>query len=255
MYQNLQKKGSTMNADQALKLLLDGNKRFVNGNRSYPHQDSRRIQDLAQGQYPWATILSCSDSRVPPEHIFDVGLGDLFIVRVAGNICGEIEIGSLEYAVEHLRTPLIAVLGHTSCGTVTAAVEQSDTQSNLVAEGSSVVADNLSDVLNKITPTVARTMQQDPKLSGSRLITAVVHENVWQSIEDILRYSSVIRNSVRDQRVSLVGSLYHIEKGSVDWLGPHPRQKHLVATSSSPIDPGGKIPLWKGMFSSSSRYR
>jgi carbonic anhydrase len=214
MYQNLQKKGSTMNADQALKLLLDGNKRFVNGNRSYPHQDSRRIQDLAQGQYPWATILSCSDSRVPPEHIFDVGLGDLFIVRVAGNICGEIEIGSLEYAVEHL-----------------------------------------SDVLNKITPTVARTMQQDPKLSGSRLITAVVHENVWQSIEDILRYSSVIRNSVRDQRVSLVGSLYHIEKGSVDWLGPHPRQKHLVATSSSPIDPGGKIPLWKGMFSSSSRYR
>ena len=103
-----------MNAEQALKLLRDGNKRFVNGNRSYPHQNSRRIQDLTQGQYPYATILSCSDSRVPPEHIFDVGLGDLFIVRVAGNICGEIEIGSLEYAVNHLRTPLVGRLRQSS---------------------------------------------------------------------------------------------------------------------------------------------
>ena len=244
-----------MNAEQALKLLRDGNKRFVNGNRSYPHQNSRRIQDLTQGQYPYATILSCSDSRVPPEHIFDVGLGDLFIVRVAGNICGEIEIGSLEYAVNHLRTPLVVVLGHTTCGTVTAAVERSGTRGNLVVQGSSVVQDNLAPMLNNIAPAIARATQQDPQLTGSRLITAVVYENIWQSMEDMLRYSSVIRNSVRDQRVTLVGSLYHLDKGSVDWLGPHPRQKHLAANLFSPIDLGGKIPLWKGMFSSSSRYR
>jgi carbonic anhydrase len=244
-----------MDTDQALKLLQEGNKRFVNGNRSNPHQNSRRLQDLVKAQYPYATILSCSDSRVPPEHIFDVGLGDLFIVRVAGNICGENEIGSLEYAVDHLKTPLIAVLGHTACGTVTAAVERSNTQSNLVAQGSSVVQDNLAPMLNKIAPTVARTSQKDPKLTGSRFITAVVYENVWQSMEDILRSSPIIRNSVCDQRVTLVGSLYHLDKGSVDWLGPHPMQEHLVKNSFSPTNSGEKIPLWKGMFSSSSRYR
>jgi carbonic anhydrase len=249
------KKGLTMNTDQSLKMLRDGNKRFVNGNRSYPHQNTRRIQDLTQGQNPYATILSCSDSRVSPEHIFDVGLGDLFIVRVAGNICGENEIGSLEYAVDHLKTPLIAVLGHTACGTVTAAVERSNTQSNLVAQGSSVVQDNLAPMLNRITPAVARTREQNPKLTGSRFTTAVVYENVWQSMEDILRYSPVIRNSVRDQRVTLVGSLYHLDKGSVDWLGPHPMQEHLVKNSFSLTNSGEKIPLWKGMFSSSSRYR
>ena len=244
-----------MNTDQSLKMLRDGNERFVNGNRSYPHQNFRRIHDLANGQYPYATVLSCSDSRVPPEHIFDVGLGDLFVVRVAGNICGEIETGSLEYAVNHLKTQLIVVLGHTSCGTVTAAVERSETQSNLVAQGSSVLRDNLAGMLNKITPAVARIRQQNPKLTGARFITAVVYENVWQSMEDILRYSPVICNSVRDQRVTLVGSLYHVENGSVDWLGPHPRQKQLVAPSFFPVDLGEKIPLWKGMYSSSSRYR
>lgn len=113
------------------KSLGDGNQRFVSGRRTYPHPNSQRLQQLAQGQYPYATILSCSDSRVPPEHIFDVGLGDLFIVRVAGNVCGEIEIGSLEYAVEHLQTPLLVVLGHTACGAVSAAVQQSGTRDNL----------------------------------------------------------------------------------------------------------------------------
>jgi carbonic anhydrase len=244
-----------MNADQALKLLRDGNQRFVKDNRSYQNQNSRRVHDLVKGQNPYAAVLSCSDSRVPPEHIFDVGLGDLFVVRVAGNICGEIVIGSLEYAVDHLRTPLLVVLAHTSCGTVTAAVERSKTQSDFVAQGSSVVLDNLAGMLNKIAPTVARTSQKDPKLTGARFITAVATENVWQSMEDILRYSPVIYNSVRDQRVTLVGSLYHLDKGSVDWLGPHPMQEHLVENSFSPTNSGEKIPLWKGMFSSSSRYR
>jgi carbonic anhydrase len=110
-------------------------------------------------------------------------------------------------------------------------------------------------MLNKITPAVARVRVQDPKLTGSRFITAAVCENVWKSMEDMLRYSSVIRNSLRDQKVTLVGSLYRIDKGTVDWLGPHPMQKQLVSTSYTPIDPGEKIPLWKGMYSSSSRYR
>lgn len=220
-----------MDGSQALKRLRDGNQRFVSGRRTYPHQNSQRLQQLAQGQHPYATILSCSDSRVPPEHIFDVGLGDLFIVRVAGNVCGDIEIGSVEYAVEHLQTPLLVVLGHTACGAVTAAVQQSGTR------------DNLASILGKIAPAVTRTRQQYPKLTGARFITAVIYENIWQSVEDILRCSSVMRNRVRDKRLNLAGALYHVKKGSVEWLSPDPRQEHLVQTSFVPVDRGKKIPL------------
>jgi carbonic anhydrase len=111
-----------MNGDQALSALLAGNQRFVSGRTNHPDQKMSRVKELAKTQHPFAAVLGCADSRVDPDIIFDQGLGDLFPVRVAGNIVDDAVLGSLEYAVEHLQCPLIVVLGHEGCGAVTAAV-------------------------------------------------------------------------------------------------------------------------------------
>ncbi len=116
--------GPSLSADEALKMLKDGNARFVEGKATHPHQDAaRRALTAGQGQHPVATVLSCSDSRAPVELLFDQGIGDLFVVRVAGNVAATDEIGSMEYAVDHLNTPVVVVLGHSQCGAVTAVVE------------------------------------------------------------------------------------------------------------------------------------
>ena len=112
---------SGLTPEQALKKLKDGNARYVSGSRQYPNLNQpRRDLTSTKGQHPFATIIGCSDSRVPIEHVFDAGIGDIFPVRVAGNVCDIDEVGSIEYGVEHLNTPIFVVLGHTSCGAVTA---------------------------------------------------------------------------------------------------------------------------------------
>src|SRR5512134_321923 len=111
-----------VSADDALARLMEGNARFLRSEPCYSHTPSEVLADLAQGQYPFATILGCSDSRVPPELVFDAGFGDLFIVRVAGNVISPEVMGSLQYAGLHLRTPLFVVLGHEGCGAVAAAL-------------------------------------------------------------------------------------------------------------------------------------
>src|SRR4029077_16639760 len=110
-------------ADDALQRLKAGNARFVAGTARFPTVQKEILADLAKGQHPYATILSCSDSRVPPELIFDVGLGELFVIRVAGNVISAEVAGSLQFACRHLQTPLFSVLGHTNCGAVAAAVD------------------------------------------------------------------------------------------------------------------------------------
>ncbi len=115
-----------MTGDRALEKLLDGNRRYVTFKQEHPNQTPERRAELKDGQNPFAVILGCSDSRVPPEVIFDQGLGDLFVVRVAGNVVGNMALGSIEYAVSHLRTPLIVVLAHSDCGAVTATVSGHD---------------------------------------------------------------------------------------------------------------------------------
>src|SRR5207237_5372942 len=112
--------GAPLTPDQALSRLVAGNQRFVAHKPTHPHEDLARRHDLAGSQHPFAVVLSCSDSRLPPELVFDQGLGDLFVIRVAGNITDAAVIGSIEYAVEHLHAPLIVVLGHEKCGAVTA---------------------------------------------------------------------------------------------------------------------------------------
>jgi carbonic anhydrase len=109
--------------EKALAYLLAGNERYMNDHPIHPDQTLSRIRDLKKGQHPFAVVVSCSDSRVPPELIFDQGLGDIFVIRTAGNIIGEYELGSIEYAIEHLKAHLIVVLGHDNCGAVSAFIE------------------------------------------------------------------------------------------------------------------------------------
>ena len=121
----------SMMADEAVERLLAGNQRFVADRRAYPDQTPAHRQELAAGQHPFAATLGCADSRVPPEIIFDQGLGNLFIVRVAGNFVDNASLGSLEYAVQHLGVPLIVVLGHSGCGAVQSAMASDDTQGQI----------------------------------------------------------------------------------------------------------------------------
>lgn len=112
-----------ISAEQALKRLIEGNQRYMSRKWNRPNQDEQRLLETAKGQHPFAIVLSCADSRVPPELVFDQGLGDLFVVRIAGNIINDAVLGSIEYAAEHLGVPLVMVLGHERCGAVAAAVE------------------------------------------------------------------------------------------------------------------------------------
>ena len=206
--------GPGVSPDAALTMLKTGNTRFTTGKPQYPHQDlARRSMTALQGQQPFASILSCSDSRAPVELIFDQGVGDLFVVRVAGNVAGGDEIASLEYSTEHLGTPVLVVLGHSKCGAVTAVVEGAHLHGSLPA------------LAAKIKPAVAKTRAAHKNLSGDPLVAAAIKANVHQAIADLLSKSQIIRDLVKAGKLQIIGALYDLESGRVEWLGPHPAQK------------------------------
>jgi carbonic anhydrase len=209
----------SLNPNQVFELLLKGNNRFVAGASEYPHHDkATRIKNARDGQKPIVTILSCSDSRVPLEAIFDMGIGDLFVVRVAGNIADRSQIGSIEYGAGHLGTRLIIVLGHTKCGAVTAVVKNDH------------VGGNILNLINNIKPAVDFTKSNFKKLTGDTLIYQSIKMNVFQSIQDILENSYEISKLVKEGRVKIIGALYDIETGKVTNLGVHYRQMQLLRT-------------------------
>jgi len=199
----------TISADKAQVLLLQGNQRFVKGEVIHPHQSAKeRIRTAKEGQKPMAAILSCSDSRVPSEILFDAGLGDLFVVRLAGNVVGKEAVGSLEYAVEHLGTKLILVLGHTECGAVTAAVNNDQATGDLLA------------IINEIKPVVTKVKAAHKDLVGEKLVLEAIKMNVQQSIEEIINSSSLLKKRWQAGDIKIVGALYDLETGSVTILKP-----------------------------------
>ncbi len=206
------------NADEVIAMLTKGNERFVVGQPTYPHEGAKRRAEVSAGQHPLATIISCSDSRVPPEILFDEGIGDLFIVRVIGNIGGADETGSAEYGVEHLGTPLLVVLGHTSCGAVTAAVTHAE------------VRGSIPPLLAHIQPAVRTARREHPELKAEALIPDAIHANVFHSIEELFKRSETIRSSVRSGKLKVVGAIYDLKSGRVNWLGTHPKQNALAVT-------------------------
>lgn len=221
--------GPGISSDEAARILKEGNGRYVEGKPRHPHQDrERRALTAGQGQHPLATVLTCSDSRVPPEILFDQGIGDLFVVRVAGNVAAMDEIGSIEYAVDHLATPLVVVLGHTQCGAVTAVVDDSKLPPNIAA------------LVEPIKPAVAKAREDHPDAAKDVLLNAAIKDNVWQAIADMLGQSPIIREKVKDGHARVVGALYEIDSGQVQWLGPHPEQDKLVGTKKGASKTGKK---------------
>jgi carbonic anhydrase len=212
-----------VSSGSAQQALAAGNARFVTEQARDPHRSAwRRLETAREGQTPFVTIVSCSDSRVPAELIFDCGVGDLFVVRDAGNVCGPLELGSVEYAVEHVHTPLVVVMGHTRCGAVIAAVQGGH------AHGS------IETILDLIRPAVAQVRKEHPNLADEALVTEVAKANVWQTIQTLITGSPIVPQALREHHVAVVGALYDVASGEVTWLGAHPRQQELVGAAPAP---------------------
>jgi carbonic anhydrase len=206
---------------EALAALKAGNERYIRDSRRFVHLGRRRIAETEAAQHPYATILSCSDSRAPVEHIFDAGIGDLFVVRVAGNVCSDHEEGSIEYAVDHLDTPLVVVLGHTRCGAVTAVVEHAKLEGHVP---------HLSE---HILPAYERARAEVPAEDHDRVLDATIRHNVLIEMNDLLDASPEVREKVETGQVQVVGGVYDLKTGEVHWLADEPVSRP-VSTPSSP---------------------
>ena len=188
-------------ADTVLAELKAGNEHHVQHKYQHPHETVARQRELTAGQHPHAQILSCSDSRVPPEIIFDQGLGDLFVVRVAGNVATDVELGSLEYGAEHLHIPLIVVLGHESCGAVTAAVQGGEVEGHIAA------------LVNLIKPAV----EKSKAMPGDKISNAV-RTNVQLVVQQLRTSTPVLSELVTHGKIKIVGAVYSLDTGKVTWL-------------------------------------
>lgn len=197
--------------NQIIKDLLDGNLAFVRNRRNHlPELGPARRAELVAGQSPKAIILSCSDSRVPPEHVFRQGLGEVFVARTAGNVPLEGEIASIEYAVEHLKIPVLLILGHSSCGAVTAAVQQSQAATEL--------SPALTALVNEIMPAV---MQAEASLpADGNLVDASIHVNAQLAATHLLERSAVVREAVEAGHLKVVVGIYDLASGLVTLEGP-----------------------------------
>jgi carbonic anhydrase len=191
--------------DQVHKELMEGNRRFVSGHARHPHASLSWVKRAAKGQHPHAVILCCSDSRVSPEILFDQGLGDLFVVRVAGNVANDDEIGSIEYAVEHLHVPLCVVLGHTGCGAVSAVV------------AGDALPQEIEHLVAPIRLAHSKAKALYPDLSGQDLIQPTVRLNVLETSALISKGPKVLEESIRNDRFRVEGAVYNLETGKVDW--------------------------------------
>jgi carbonic anhydrase len=192
---------SNVTPDSVLAELKTGNAHHVRHHYQHPHETLARQRELVAGQHPHAEILSCADSRVPPEIVFDQGLGDLFTVRVAGNVATDTEIGSLEYGAEHLHIPLLVVLGHESCGAVTAAVEDGETKGHIAT------------LISLIKPAVdsSHGMPGDP-------VANAVRSNVRLVVQQLRSSTPILSELVAHGKLKIIGGVYSLETGEVTWL-------------------------------------
>ncbi|HXY25505.1 MAG TPA: carbonic anhydrase [Candidatus Acidoferrum sp.] len=195
-----------LSAEQGLRRLIEGNKRFARGKAHFPTLCKETLAALAKGQHPYATILGCADSRVPPELIFDANFGELFIVRVAGNVISPEVMGSIQYAGSHLHTPLFVVLGHEECGAVKAAVESK-------LEGAKLHS-RIQILVNDILPGLS---ELDPHLSSKEQLAWAVEANVRWSMNQLLETPEG-KLAAREGRKKLAGAVFEINSGRVRFL-------------------------------------
>lgn len=183
--------------DAVLQALKDGNKRFTSEKPAHPSQSKERLKQVAKAQHPVAVVVSCSDSRVPPEILFDQGIGDLFVVRTAGEVVKDVELGSIEYAVEHLHVPLIVVLGHKRCGAVEAAVKGG------AAPG------NIASLVELVKPAV-----EEAKRQKGDVLDNAVKINV-RMVSEKIKNSEIIVHFMKEKRVKIVKGYYDLDDGTV----------------------------------------
>jgi len=190
----------TVTSEEALQRLKKGNEKFVADPSASPKITEERRQEVAKVQRPFAIILTCADSRVTPEYIFHQGLGDIFVLRVAGNIADQFELGSMEFAVANLQVPLIVVLGHTNCGAVDAAL------------GKDRPAGNLGKLIAEIQ--VGKDLPADKPAA----LDAAIANNARHQSESLAKRSEVIKDFVEHKRLRIVSGVYSLESGKVTWL-------------------------------------
>ena len=201
-----------ISAREALALLREGNQRFVSNVSSRDSFESRaRRIELATGQAPFAAILGCSDSRVPVEIVFDQGLGDLFVIRVAGNIVAPSQIGSVEFAAEQFGSRLVVVLGHSCCGAIETTLEQLrrpvENQSR-----------NLRSIVDLVRPAIEGLLTTDLKHDQQALLHAAVRANISASVRNLRHGSDIIENLIRNAGLRVVGAEYSLDTGVVDFF-------------------------------------
>jgi len=190
---------SKKTSDKNLKKLIEGNKRYVESKPVHPNQTAKRRKEITKGQKPFAIIVGCSDSRVPPEILFDQGLGDLFIIRVAGNIVDDVALGSIEYAADHLGTKLIVVLGHGKCGAVSATVKGGE------------VHGHIGSIVKKIAPAVKKAKGQPGDVTDN-----AIRNNIALVVKKIASSKPVIAGLIKKGELKVVGAYYNIDSGVVE---------------------------------------
>lgn len=194
-----------LTADQALQMLMEGNKRYVAAKLLRPNQSAQRRGEVAKDQNPFAAILGCSDSRVPAEVIFDQGLGDLFVIRLAGNVADNLALGSIEFAVEYLSVPLVMVLGHSRCGAISAAVQ--------VAEKGVPAPGHIANLVEAIWPAVNQVRGR----TGD-LVDNAITANVALVVERLKSMPPMLSEFVQSGKLSIVGARYDLDTGVVERL-------------------------------------
>jgi len=225
----------TISAQESLERLREGNRRFVSGVRTGDALASQaRRSDLAGGQQPFAIVLGCSDSRVPAEMVFDQGLGDLFVIRVAGNIVAPSQVGSVEFAAERFGTRLVVVLGHTQCGAILATLEELGRPS----EGRSP---NLRSIVDRIRPSVEAVLAENPGHHPDDLMPQAVRANIRASAIHLRHGSEILERLTRESGLLVTGAEYSLETGIVEFFDGVPeagRRSGAVARRGSPTGQG-----------------
>lgn len=200
-----------MNADLALKKLIEGNQDYVEASNKGAEMATKLTRAPAEeGQNPFAIILGCSDSRVPVETVFHQGLGDLFVIRVAGNIVAPSQIGSIEYACHNLGTQLVVVLGHSNCGAVHATVDS-------LLQDPDNISPNIASIVDRVAPAVLPVIAKNTDLEQAELLQLAMRENVNYSVKGLKQRSSILKDLVDQGKLKIVGAEYSIETGKVDF--------------------------------------
>lgn len=204
MHTHTQEFQQSLTPKMALEVLKEGNKRFIN-NLKINRNLLQQVNDTADGQHPFAVVLSCMDSRTSVELIFDQGLGEIFSIRVAGNVVNDDILGSMEYACKVAGSKLIVVLGHTKCGAIKGACDH-------------VEMGNLTGLLHKIQPAIDATNSQEKNAVNLPFSEKVAHANVYNSIEEILNRSSILSEMFNEGKIGFAGGMYSVENGSVQFI-------------------------------------